>query len=376
MNEEADTIDDSDDVVEGEAKTSSAGWLARIEEAEKTFREWQQKCDTIDKLYGQLERLSKDTRDREFQLFWANIQVLGPSIYSRPPVPAITPRFNDRRPVPRVASELLERSAIVGFELEDIDSVMRLVRDDLSIVARGAIWVRYEAKNKNGNLTQKVCIDHADRKDFRHEPARNWKEVDWAAKRSWLTKREMRKRFYSTSGKAYQAAAFEVQKDDRDNGAAGKRTKAGVWEIWCKSQNKVLWVTEGVDVVLDEGEPHLTLEGFFPCPRPAYGTTQRRSLIPLPDMIFYKDQLEEINELTARIAALTESVKVRGFYPAGASEIGDAVQTALKSTSNNQVLVPISNWAAFGGGQGGDPIVWLPLEMIINTIVQLSLIHI
>jgi hypothetical protein len=373
VSEDADIIDDPDAEVEATTKTSSsAGWLARIEDAEKTFREWQQKSDNIDKLYGSLERLSKDTRDREFQLFWANIQVLGPSIYSRPPVPVVVPRFKDRRPVPRVASELLERTAVVGFELEDIDSVMRLVRDDLCIVARGSIWLRYEAKNKSeNNLTQKVCVEHADRKDFLHDPARNWKEVDWVAKRSWMTKGEMRKRFFKSSGKAYQEAGFDIQKDDRENGAAGKRTKAGVWELWCKSKNKVVWVTEGVDVVLEEDEPHLSLEGFFPCPRPAYGTTQRRSLVPLPDMIFYKDQLEEINELTARIAALTDSVKVRGFYPAGAGEIGDAVQAALKSVSNNQVLVPISNWAAFGGGQGGDPIVWLPLDMITTTIVQL-----
>lgn len=369
MNEHDDSTVDGE--IPGESKTSSTGWLARIEEAEKAFREWQEKADRVDKLYGQLERLSSIARDREFQLFWANIQVLGPSIYSRPPVPVVVPRFKDHRPVPRVASELLERSAIVGFEMEDIDSVMRLVRDDLSIVARGALWCRYETKSKGDDIDQKVCIDHADRKDFVHEPARNWKEVDWVAKRSWLTKREMRKRFYSTSGDAYKSAAFEIQKDDRDNGAAGRRTKAGVWEIWCKSRNKVIWVTEGVNVVLDQDEPHLSLEGFFPCPRPAYGTTQRRSLVPIPDMYYYKDQLEEINELTSRIASLTESVKLRGFYPAGASEVGEAVETAIKSTSNNQVLVGISNWAAFGGGQGGDPIVWLPLDMIINTIAQL-----
>jgi len=29
---------------------------------------------------------------------------------------------------------------------------------------------------------------------------------------------------------------------------------------------------------------------------------QRRTLVPVPDMLMYKDQLEEVNELTARIA--------------------------------------------------------------------------
>jgi hypothetical protein len=55
---------------------------------------------------------------------------------------------------------------------------------------------------------------------------------------------------------------------------------------------------------------------------------QRRTLIPVPDFLFYKDQLEEINELTARIGALADALKVRGFYPAGAGDIGDAIEAA------------------------------------------------
>jgi hypothetical protein len=354
---------DGDEEFKGETK-SSRRWLAQIEDAEKAFDTYQKKADSIDKLYASLERLAGDGRDRQFQMFWANIQVLGPSIYSRPPVPVVVPRFKDRKPIPRMASELLERCTVVGFELEDIDAVMRSARDDLTVLARGCAWVRYDTKDG-----QRVCIDHTDRKDFLTPCARTWKEVPWVAKRSWLDKKAMRKRFSKTSGKAYQAAAYELRKDDQ--GEDDGRLKAGVWEIWSKEDNKVIWVTEGVDVVLDEGKPHLELEGFFPCPRPAYSTLQRRSLVPVPDMLFYKDQLEEINELTARIGALSDALQVRGFYPAGAGEIGDAIETAIKSTTNNQVLVPISNWAMIGSGGVKDMIVWLPTDMISATIVQL-----
>jgi hypothetical protein len=141
--------------------------------------------------------------------------------------------------------------------------------------------------------------------------------------------------------------------------------------LWCKSENIVVWVSEGCDEVLDQGKPHLALEDFFPCPKPAFGTLQRRSLIPVPDMVFYKDQLEEINEITARIAALTEAVRVRGFYPAGAGEIGDAIEAALKSTTNNQYMVPVSNWAMIGTGGVKDMIVWLPIDVITATITAI-----
>jgi hypothetical protein len=343
---------------------ASRPWLAMIEDAEHSFKDWQSKADNIDKLYANLTALSGDGRDREFQMFWANIQVLGPSIYARPPVPVVAPRFKDRRPVPRMASELLERCTVVGFELEDIDGVMRLVRDDLTVLARGCAWVRYETKNG-----QRVCIDFADRKDFVISPARTWKEVDIVAKRSWMTEDEMEKRFKEHSQDAYKNAAFEERKTDDDT--RDSKLKAGVWELWCKSKNKVVWVTEGVDVVLDDGEPHLKLEGFFPCPCPAFSTVQRRSLVPVPDFLFYKDQLEEINELTARIGLLADALKVRGFYPAGAGEIGDAIEAAVKNTENNALLIPLSNVMAFTGQAFKDMILWLPIEVIAATIVQL-----
>lgn len=371
-------MDDQDDIAEaGEFDETrklkaSKPWLALIDAYGKAgFRDYQDRCNGIEKQFANSERLASVARDREFQMFWANLEVLKPSIYSRPPVPVVVPRFKDRKPIPRVASELLERSTVVAFEMEDIDEVMRGVRDDLALLARGVLWVRYEAKGGKDeySLSQKVCIETVDRNDFAHDPARKWKECGWVAKRSWLTKEEMRQRFRKHSGNAYQDAEYAVRKDDNDNDD-GRRT-AGVWELWHKHKRRVVWVAPGVDVVLDEGEPHLTLEGFFPCPRPAYGTVQPRSLVPVPDFLFYKDQLEEINELTARISSLTESLRLRGFYPAGAGEIGDAIEAAVKSVDNRQILVPVNNWAMLGSGAVKDTIVWLPLDMVATTITAL-----
>ena len=44
--------------------------------------------------------------DREFQMFRANLEILKPSVYSRPPAPVVVPRFKDRKELPREASEL------------------------------------------------------------------------------------------------------------------------------------------------------------------------------------------------------------------------------------------------------------------------------
>ncbi|CAN7625813.1 hypothetical protein [Aminobacter sp. LjRoot7] len=275
---------------------------------------------------------------------------------------ALRPRLR-RKDVPAYLAEKH------GIDREDIDGVMRRVRDDLAINARGCIWVRYEAKSKDSGLTERACIEHKNRRDFAHDPAREWKEVGWVAGRAWMTRKEMRLRFQKTSGNAYTGASFAKQKDDK-NKSDGK-LKAGVWEIWSKTENKVVWVTPGVDVVLDESEPHLSLEGFFPCPQPAYGTVEPNSLVPVPDFLFYKDQAEEVNELTNRISALTLALKVRGFYPSGAGELSDAIEAAIKSVDDRKVLVPISNWAVTGNGSPKDTIVWLPLDMVATTLTQL-----
>lgn len=352
-----------------EAK-SARYWNACLRDAEKVFEDYQTRCDSIDKLYANMSRLANLGRDREFQLFWANCEVLKPSIYARTPVPVVVPKFKDRRPLYRVSSEMLERCAVVGFDLTDINSVMMLIRDDLTVLARGVAWVRYETKQESGEPTERVCIEHKERKDFLHEPARKWSEVGWVAGAGYLTKKEMRKRFRKTSGDAYQNASYTVLREEREVGGADNKRKAKVWEIWSKDDNKVVWVAEGCDKILEDSAPHLKLEGFFPCPKPAYATVQRGSLMPVPDMLFYKDQLEEINELTGRIHALADAIKVQGFYPAGSGDVAEAIEAAVKSTDNRRILVPVSNWAAFGQN-GGDPIIWLPIEMVASTVAQL-----
>lgn len=343
-------------------------WLEMIAEAEKVFSYYHTKADAIDKLYADLTRLASLARDREFQLFWSNMEVMKPSVYARPPVPVVVPRFKDRRPLYRVSSEFLERSVSVGFDLADINATMMEVRDDLCIVSRGSAWVRYETKSDSDSETEKVCVEHTNRRDFLHEPARTWNEVGWVAKRSWMTMEELKARFAKSSDGAYVQASTQVLRKDNQRGAATRQEKAGVWEIWSKTENKVVWVCEGVDVCLDEGEPHLKLQRFFPCPRPAYATKQRASLVPVPEMLLYKDQLEEINALTNRIHALSEAVKIKAFIPAG-SDVGDAIQAAISLNDDRKIVVPVPNWAAFGGQ--GEVIHYLPIEVIANTIAGL-----
>lgn len=347
----------------------SLAWLNLLRESEKAFKDWNDRCDKVDKLYANLADLANMNRDKQFQMFWANCEVLKPSIYAKPPQPVVAPKFKDRRPVYQAASEMLERCCTVAFDLTRIDDLMLLVRDDVAMVGRGVAWLRYETKKESGQGFEKVCIDYKDRRDFLHSLSRNWREVTWVAAASYLTRAQARERFHSASGDEYQDAEYKVDKDANEIGGGDRRERAKFWEIWDKDSNRVVWVAEGCELILDESDPHLALQDFFPCPKPAYGTVQRGSLVPVPDVLQYKDQLDEVNLLTGRIHALSDAIEAKGFYPAGGAEIGDAVQAAIQTNTPGRVLVPISNWAAFGGSK--EVIIWLPIDVIAQTVTAL-----
>ena len=164
---------------------------------------------------------------------------------------------------------------------------------------------------------ERVCIDFKDRRDFLHSISRNWREVRWVAAASYLTRGEARKRFHEYSGDAYQEAEYGST-GTPSIGGADNRERAKFWEIWNKNERRVVWVAEGCEDILDEDDPHLELPNFFPCPKPAYGTVQRRSLVPVPDVLQYKDQLDEINMLTGRIHALSDVSRRRASIPPAA----------------------------------------------------------
>ena len=352
---------------------SAKAWLNLLRESEDAFEDWNDHCDNIDRQYASLGFLAQMNRDKQFQMFWTNCEMIKPSIYAKPPIPVVVPKFKDRRPVYQAASEVMERCTVVAFDLTRIDDLMMLARDDLAMNSRGVAWCRYESGADGAYEHEKVCIDFKNRRDFLHSISRNWREVTWVAGASYLTRSEARARFHKTSGDAYQEAEYKVDKEAKNIGGADNRERAKFWEIWDKPSKRVVWVAEGVEDILDEDDAHLNLQNYFPCPRPAYGTLQRGSLVPVPDVMQYRDQLEEINLLTGRIHALSDALEAKGFYPAGGAELAEAVQAAVATKTPGRMLVPISNWASFGGSK--EIIIWLPIDMIATTIQALVLLR-
>lgn len=347
---------------------SSARLLSKLDDWGKAYRDWNDICDEIDDIYSRrhrnhstfMEGWADGWKDAELDLFWASYEILKPAVYAHTPKPVVAPQFKDRRPVKNKTADLLERTSISAFDRSNINEVMCEIRDDLIFTNRGVMWLTYESEKG-----QKVCFEQVDRQDFRHSPARKWCDVYAVARRVWMTKKDMRQRFKKHSGDAYQNAAHFNSREDITNGAMDKSKRASVWEVWHKADNKVYWVAEGVDVILDSSEPYLKLNEFFPCPRPAYGTLARRSLVPVPDYERYSSHFGKINTLTARIYLLLDKVKLKGLIPSG-GDVATAVQ-ALLSAQDDEMLIPVPS-AQFASGTSGGFVQWMPLDMVATTI--------
>jgi hypothetical protein len=389
-------------------------WISQIERAQRAggMTKWDTSCEAIRKQYRYEE--SANSARRKFAMLWSNIAILKGATYAKPPHANVARRYRDKDDTARVSTLMLERAINFTFDLNNYDERFRQVRDDFLMYARGVARVIYEpvteavalpddgldgtdaqgpqaeleheveeaqdddlpgegdGADEHGEQPEILTFEHVkikfvQRKDFVHSPARTWDEVKWLAFRSYLARDGLVKRFGQDIGSRIGLdAKSALENSDRD-AQADEDPQATIWEVWDKENNRVLWVAQEFPDVLEEGEPYLKFSEFFPCPRPAYGTLTNDSLVPRPDYVFYQDQAEEVNALTARIAALQDSLKVVGFYPAGpAGEGYPEIERAANPGVENK-MIAVKNFGSFAE-KGGAPIVWWPIEQVVKVL--------
>lgn len=361
-------------------------WLDRIEKREQDCKSWFEDAERVRKRYrneGESVKQGDTRRGRRFNVIWANVNVMKPALYGKDPKPEVERKHKDKDEIGRLASQILERACLVSIQDHTFGDAMKMARDDRLMSARGVTWLQYQPtfgdpeperlpisevngafqaegdskfKSKADVLqddmgpfvageeyqpvvSERVKIEFVHHRDFLHSDAPSWDLVTWVARRVWMTKRKIAKRF----GASIAAQIDTKRADARAKDDKTPRDTAPVWEIWDKDSGECVWVcADYKNGALDVQPDPLKLEGFFPCPRPVYGTLTPESLIPVPDYMEYADQARELDLLTERAYKLIEGIRVAGVYDSNSPGLAQ-----LFNGTSGDKFVAVNNWAVF-----------------------------
>ena len=124
---------------------SSKAWLNLLRESEKAFEEWNDRCDNIDKQFASLSYLCATQSRQGISTVLGELRGSEAEHLRQAAGAGCCAEVQGPAPLYQAASELLERCAVVAFDLTHINDLMMLVRDDLAMIGRGVAWCRYES---------------------------------------------------------------------------------------------------------------------------------------------------------------------------------------------------------------------------------------
>lgn len=349
-------------------------WLSSIDLASEEEKHWRDTALEAVDVYSADLRAQTGTR---FNLYYANIETLVPSIYNSTPTPDVRRRFDDRDPAGKDGSELIERCLSYSMDDCDFDSVIGRVVYHLAIAGRGVVRVAYEGQQITTDAgpdvgAQRVCYRLVPWAGFRRGPGRVWDDVQWVAFAHYMTREELNGLGPAGAQVKLDHATTRGAEESNSGGAKGDEPegdiyrRALVWEIWDKPQRRVLFIAPSLlDKPVAEIDDPLGLADFFPIPRPMMHLTGNDTLVPLCPYAIYKPILEEIDRVTGRITQLIIQLRPRALGPQGADM--DAWAQAKDGD-----IVAISDVAGFLANGGMDKLLaWFPMEPTIKAIESL-----
>ncbi len=355
-------------------------WSAEIEAAMTPEQRFRERVRLAEKRYRDEKEDGLTRPARRFNILWSNTEILNAALLGSPPQQIVERRYRDADPVGRAAAQALDRA--VEFHIDQTEfwpSLKRAVFDGV-LGGRGTLRLLYKpefgmGQDMQGQPMQQVVYEEAQTEyvhwsDFLTSPARIWSQVRWVAFRALMTRKQLEERFGPVGRKV--PLNWTPSGNQRDSATSSDEhqlyTRACVWEVWDRGSKAVVWFCPDWDEqILDKKSDPLGLRGFFPCPRPLSFAGTNSDIIPIPEYDLYRDQADEIDELTRRINNLIRAVRVAGVFDQSNTEL----QTFLTQVENT--MTPIKNWKGFaesGGLKGA--MDFLPLEPIVKAIAELA----
>lgn len=386
-------------------------WKLELDAARKgPYKRWMTRAKKSVRRYRDEDMDNEDAglrkRNAQFNVLWSNVQTVAPSTYSRAPKPVAERRYLDRDVIARAGATILQRSLSYAIEDSGLHETMMQCRTDFFLVGIGSAWLRYQAVYDetapqhqtqelpdlpNGRnvepmggqayagaaadtakiTEQKIYVDYCHWSDDLISACRFWSERTWRAKRAYYSRKQLRK--LCKDKETADAVPLKATRGRRENDVTDMVRevigKAEVWQIWDIEAREVIWICEdyGVRPLKHVTEDKLDLSCFVPSARPVRATTTNDSFWPIPDYAIWHDQAAELDNLTARIAALTRAIKAVGVYDASQPEL----ERLLMEGSENK-LYGVKNWAKLvqRGGLDGS-VGLLPIKEMADALTAL-----
>jgi hypothetical protein len=345
-------------------------WLDQIERSGSDEKEWRDDAEKAEETYG-----SKDgAKNRDFNIFHANIETLVPALYNSTPIPDVRRRFADKDPIGKVVSDIIERSLSYSVDTYDFDGLMHAAIKDSEITDRGVARVRFLptfSEDGQSMVYAEVKCEHVLWRDYRRGPGRFRGEVPWEAFRHYLSKDEIAKLIDGTDINIediplnYSSDGSTEKKEKDPKADVFKRGM--VWEIWDKETKKVLFICQDYhERILKAEDDPLQLTNFFCTPKPLQAIEQTGSLVPVVPLRIYEKLVDELNVVTKRITKLIKTLRPRALYG------GNALDIKAASEADDGELVPATDAMAFLQAGGLEKVIaWFPLDPTTKAIQTL-----
>lgn len=375
------------------------GFMVEIDAALKREKDWRKNARNIVKIYE-----SDDEDKYPFNILFSNTETMAPALYNMTPRPQVKRKFHDPDPIGKAGTQVLQRTLeyLLDNDLGDFasfDEVMPDVVLDALVPGRGIPWYEYQASmlkepaekaepQEDGETVEEldeeaeaedtetleyelITTNHVPWDRIIHGYAKKWKDVGWIAREHFMDAEELKENFGDkAAGVPMTVVATDACSDEgepKEEGDGGDPTLAHVWELWDKTSRRVLFFAPAKrDKYLRDVPDPLGLTGFFPTTGPLHFYRSTSSLVPIPLYNAYKNQAEELNQLTKRINKIIRAMKIRGFYDSTVEGLSELL------SSEDNTLLPANNVAAMQQTGGLEKAIWLmPIEKLINVLQQL-----
>jgi hypothetical protein len=390
-------------------------WKSQITLAEERRKKFIEAAEESIRIYNAQKDVGilRDT-ERRLNVWWYCVNTLLPAYYSSTPKAEVMLRKRSGGVMHEASAVILERNIQYQMDMSfNFDQVGYSAALQFLLTGQAVLWARYDFEmeereqemvlfaNDEGKLVdvdgetyegpmdvvqqgpgntfivpvnvevkddEASILDIVQYNDYLCSDARNESEVEWRARRAFLTRYQAEKLFGQKIADGLNYDSFpEAIKKDFNRDREKYEGKAEVYEIWCKTSEKVYWIqTTGEKSLLMESEPPIDFEKFFPCVVIAQNVDPD-SVIPVSDYTHCKDQILEIERLTTRIHAVTQAIRTNALYD---SSMGAQVEQLM---IGDLKMIPTINWNSHKG-RGGlqNAVEFMPIEPYVNALQTLQ----